>query len=661
MPGECVKMADEHKSNKIDDYIISPAMSDEELMDHLNTAKNAAKFKRLFNGDISGYDHEKKADSALSSIIAFYTQDIDQIYRILKQSKLYGARWDDDVYAGGKISNAIRSLKSHYTKKEKSQPDEDEEDLQLLSLNSTTKRNAAYHVLANEYLKTHTVKYVYGKLREYKGGIYPIDDEAESFAKKSLHQIATENYKLHLSDSNAGGVIRIIESKTLISKNECEPNKDSVIVLNNGILNMNTWELEPFSPDKVYFSKSPIDYNSNAPEPVMFTKLINDVFKGNEKQKALMQELFGYCLTNSYKYQKIFYMLGDGGNGKGTVLKILTYLIGTEYVSAFSLYQLTDGTPLEYNIAQLQGKKANICGDIGSKKINNTDSIKKLSSGTDEVTGRNPTEKPFKFINAAKIIIAANKMPWRDECTTGEKRRDCIVYFENHLSEKSTEIKDFAEKIINSGEMSGVLNWAIEGLKRLEEQQDFTDSRTVEERGNEYDKVSNPLKYFVDDCIREDAQAKTPTFMIYDAYNKYRKQYHMPELSDHAIKTGIKRQCGEVGVYVSEKRIHADKLLGFDVPTELKEKIGTYPHVLCGIKLKQNDNDEPHEENDVTAHSLIDKTMSFMCANPGYMNFMAKPEDVASAFINENPEYGKTYGIYDIIDAVVTCRRGCRA
>lgn len=87
----------------------------------------------------------------------------------------------------------------------------------------------------------------------------------------------------------------------------------------------------------------------------------------------------------------------------------------------------------------------------------------------------------------------------------------------------------------------------------------------MKREAKEYDRVSNPLKYFVDDCILEDSKAKTPTFLVYDAYNKYRKQYHMPELSDHAIKTGIKRYCGEVGVYVSEKRERADKLLDFDV------------------------------------------------------------------------------------------------
>lgn len=227
------------------------------------------------------------------------------------------------------------------------------------------------------------------------------------------------------------------------------------------------------------------------------------------------------------------------------------------------------------------------------------------------------------------------------------------------VSEKATEIKDFADKIINSGEMAGVLNWAIEGLKRLEEQQDFTDSRTVEERGNEYDKVSNPLKYFVDDCIHEDSKAKTPTFLIYDAYNKCRKQYHMPELSDHAIKTGVKRYCGEVGVYVSEKRERSDKLLGFDVPAELKEKIGTYPHVLCGIKVKGDGDDEFHEENNET--SLFEKMMAFLCANNHYMTFLAKSNDVASAFIKENPECGKAYGTNEIVDAFSMCRRGCRA
>jgi phage/plasmid-associated DNA primase len=57
-----------------------------------------------------------------------------------------------------------------------------------------------------------------------------------------------------------------------------------VIVVNNGILNLKTWELEDFSVEKVYFSKIPVDYNPNAPKPEKFMKFIDMAFKDNPEQ-----------------------------------------------------------------------------------------------------------------------------------------------------------------------------------------------------------------------------------------------------------------------------------------------------------------------------------------------------------------------------------------
>lgn len=131
-----------------------------------------------------------------------------------------------------------------------------------------------------------------------------------------------------------------------------------------------------------------------------------------------------------------------------------------------SLFQLTDHPQVDYHIAKLHGKHANICGDISTKTIANTEAIKKLTSNTDPVTARNPYERPFSFINYAKIIFALNRLPQTDAFTTGDKRRNLIISFNNKFSETDDEIKGLQCVIRNAGEMPGILLWAIEGLNR---------------------------------------------------------------------------------------------------------------------------------------------------------------------------------------------------
>lgn len=440
----------------------------------------------------------------------------------------------------------------------------------LFDLDSVSGRNRMYHKLAKIYTVEHTVKYVAGSLKIYKDGIYKSDDETLSFVKNEIMELGLK-LDTPLAKNNIENIVSVLETSHPIKLSSCEPDSDSVIVANNGIYNFRTNELMPFDADKVYFSKIPVDYIPDAPEPTLFKKYIEMVFKDNEAQKELLQEITGYCLTRNHRYQRIFYLLGDGGNGKGTYLEILRALLGAENTTAFSLDQLTDSSDVTYNLAELHGRYANICGDVGDKSIKNTEHIKKLSSGTDAISGRHPYGKPFSFVSYAKLIFAMNKMPQKQAFTTGDKRRDCQIEFINKISETNLEVKGLATKIIESGELPGILLWALEGLRRLEAKQDFTDKRTVAQRGLEYDKRSNPIKYFVDDRIEDALGCFTSTYALLDDYSTYRKLARMPELGESEFKKELELKCEDAGIKIK--------------PHREKDSQGVYRRGYRGIKI----------------------------------------------------------------------------
>jgi putative DNA primase/helicase len=181
-----------------------------------------------------------------------------------------------------------------------------------------------------------------------------------------------------------------------------------------------------------------------------------------------------------------------------------------------------------------------------------------------------------------------NKLPKKDAFTTGDKRRDVIISFNNHISDTKDEIKGLSEIIRDADELPGVLNWAIEGLKRLERNQKFSDKRTVAQKGLEYDMKSNPMKYFVDDCIETDPKGGcVPNALLYQAYNTYRLKHGLPEISEQELKNGLKFWCGQIGIQTTEKRERLDKLLGFELDAEFKKSLGKQVRVFTGIKLIQ--------------------------------------------------------------------------
>jgi hypothetical protein len=96
------------------------AMEDNQIIDKMLAAANGDKTLVLLNADISGYPSPSEADQALCNLIAFWTQDPNQIDRIFRTSGLYreekwGKRQD---YRNRTIQRALSTLKEKYKKPE---------------------------------------------------------------------------------------------------------------------------------------------------------------------------------------------------------------------------------------------------------------------------------------------------------------------------------------------------------------------------------------------------------------------------------------------------------------------------------------------------------------------------------------------------------------
>ena len=449
-----------------------------------------------------------------------------------------------------------RRILTKFYKEEKRRYENKKKQLSMLGdgnydMDSVSGRAKIVREFADIYMERqrvdgHPIKCIGGSLRLYQDGIYPESNEVIDFVRKDLIEIGLANL-INLTPNLIDQIVKLIEMDNPVRLLDCEPDNDHVVVLNNGLLDTISWKFKPFDPEKVYFSKIPIDYLPDTPKPENFIKFIDSCFKGNEGQKNLLQEAFGYTLMKTYKYQDIFYFLGDGGNGKGSAVAILRMLLGEENVTAFSLHQLSDGEHIDYNIAMMHGKYANICGDVGTAKIRNTETLKQLSSNTDPVQGRHVREKPFKFINYAKMFFLMNRAPETDAHTMGDKRRIRIINFINSFSEKQGEIKDIHRVIADAGELPGVLMWAIEGLKRLETNKSFSDARSIIQRSIEYDKKARTPRFFVEDCLYEDPGSIIPNAMLYQRYEVYRKTVGGAELGERELKKAILAECREAG------------------------------------------------------------------------------------------------------------------
>ena len=90
--------------------------SDMELIDRILDSRQGEKFRRLLNGDISGYPSHSNADYAMCSILSWWTNDYWQIDRIFRGSGLYRDKWDsprgNGTYGSNIIEEVMRSARS---------------------------------------------------------------------------------------------------------------------------------------------------------------------------------------------------------------------------------------------------------------------------------------------------------------------------------------------------------------------------------------------------------------------------------------------------------------------------------------------------------------------------------------------------------------------
>jgi putative DNA primase/helicase len=93
-------------------------LSDGAILEKAGQAANAEHFRRLWDGNTSGYPSQSEADLALCCLLAFWTRDLAQLDRLFRHSRLYRDKWDephgDATYGNRTMARALQTVITHY-------------------------------------------------------------------------------------------------------------------------------------------------------------------------------------------------------------------------------------------------------------------------------------------------------------------------------------------------------------------------------------------------------------------------------------------------------------------------------------------------------------------------------------------------------------------
>lgn len=371
----------------------------------------------------------------------------------------------------------------------------------------------------------------------YSEGIYV--NNGGSYVEEYCREVLGEVYTTHFANQVADKISadNKVESDWFFNQNI-----KNEIAVQNGILNIDTRELLPFDSKKIFFNKLPVKYDETKKIDKIL-QFFRDVTK-SERDIPIIQELFGSLLYKEYKFERCFMIVGDGRNGKGKFGVIIKHFLGAENIANLqpSVLENVDS----FSTHQLHRKLVNLSLDIARTSMRNTSMLRSLS-GRDIVTCPRKFRESISFVNYAKFIFGCNELPLTYDNKDAFWERWVLLEFPytfvpeeryNELENKTLfKIRDpdIINKILSEDELSGLLNWALDGYKRLNEQGDFSYYYDPSEVMSMWLRKSDSFAAFFMDKLEYNYGSKILKDTLRKEYVEYAKKNKLKVMTDKAI------------------------------------------------------------------------------------------------------------------------------
>jgi len=410
------------------------------------------------------------------------------------------------------------------------------------------------HILKNEFI--HSVRsQTKAEMWIYKDGVYlPF---AETYIRETVRKIVGPAYTSQFVNE----VLAKIESETYINQEVFFENSNiEFIPVQNGLLNIITKELKPFTHEIRFFNKLPVMFEPEKDCPAIKKHFKTVLF--NEKDADVFQEMIGFCLLKDYRFEKAFMLNGGGRNGKSKTLEVIKHFLGVQNCTNISLEQID----IDKNaLSNFFGKMVNIAPDINSKTLRHTSTFKALT-GRDLLSAHRKYLTNLEFVNYAKMLFGCNELPITRDTTHAFFGRWILFDFPytfvdeikyNSLEEderKLYKIKDpdIVPKLTTPDELSGLLNWALVGLERLLKNKKFSDSPGTHDVKNRWVRRSNSFSAFISENLTTSSEGFITKKNLNNEYREFCKKHKLKPLGAGMVN----RMLGEeLNAYEEVRRL----------------------------------------------------------------------------------------------------------
>lgn len=332
----------------------------------------------------------------------------------------------------------------------------------------------------------------------------------------------------------------------------------------NGVLNLKTFEFVPHSPEQRFMKCTRAAY-SEKEHSSLWRDTMRQIMPDNDTYDYV-QRMAGYCLTGRANEEKLFFLSGPGGTGKGTFIETLGHALG-DYSTSVPVEILLSNkgnkegnTPTPYK-AMLKGVRLALSSESG---IGNyfDDGTLKLLTGRDAITGRFLHSNPVTFTPSHKLVVSSNYMPAiRDVSDEGIRRRLVIIPFNANIQERDTTLKD---RLFTPENLSDCLLWAVEGCRKWQATglQEGTFSQEIKKAIDGYYLENDTLGEFIDtycDIGPKESYWVTGS-LLYDEYQRFTQRGEAYCMTRRQFTAAL---CNRLRGQIERTRTHSEgRILG---------------------------------------------------------------------------------------------------
>ncbi len=318
----------------------------------------------------------------------------------------------------------------------------------------------------------------------------------------------------------------------------------------NGVVDLRTSIFRPGRREDMLTKASGVQFDETA-QCERWLQFLSEIFEGNAELIEFMQRSVGYSMLGLTREEVFFILHGTGRNGKGVFLRVLIALLGdysfSTDISTLIADKETSKRPRN-DIAAMAGRRF-VCAQESREGAHLDEALIKSLTGGDLISARFLHREFFTFRPTWKIWLATNHRPEIRGSDVGIWSRPKLIPF--GVNFEGREDRSLKDALLQPAELSGILNWAIEGCRMyLKDGLRYPEAVTSATR--QYRADSDVIGRFIEEvCVTGCGSVLARP--LYQEFSKWSAEVGEPSLTETAFglrmkERGYVKQRGSRGV-----------------------------------------------------------------------------------------------------------------